>query len=83
MTMSHLFDNFVVRDLDTGKIVPHLATSWKRIDDTTWEFKLRDAVVFHNGETFTAQTLKFNHDRILNPDTNLPQRGNHQEIKSV
>ncbi len=83
ITMYHLFDNLVVRNLDTGKIIPHLATSWKTIDDTTWEFKLRDDVVFHNGEKFTAQTVKFNYDRILNPDNNLPQRGNHKEIKSV
>lgn len=83
ITMYHLFDNLVVRHLDTGEIIPHLATSWKIIDDTTWEFKLRDDVVFHNGEKFTAQTVKFNYDRILNPDNNLPQRGNHKEIKSV
>ncbi len=83
ITMYHLFDNLVVRNLDTGKIVPHLATSWKAVDDTTWEFKLRDDVVFHNGEKFTAQTVKFNYDRILNPDNKLPQRSNHKEIKSV
>lgn len=83
ITMYHLFDNLVVRNLDTGKIIPHLATSWKIIDDTTWEFKLRDDVVFHNGEKFTAQTVKFNYDRILSTENNLPQRGNHKEIKSV
>jgi peptide/nickel transport system substrate-binding protein len=83
ITMYHLFDNLVVRNLDTGKIVPNLATSWKIIDDTTWEFKLRDDVVFHNGDKFTAHTVKFNYDRILNPDNKLPQRGNHKEIKSV
>ncbi len=83
ITMYHLFDNLVVRNLDTGKIIPHLATSWKVIDDTTWEFKLRDDVVFHNGEKFTAQTVKFNYERILSTENNLPQRGNHKEIKSV
>ena len=83
ITMYHLFDNLVVRDLDTGEIAPHLATSWKIVDDTTWEFKLRDDVVFHNGEKFTAQTVKFNYDRILNPDNNLPQRGNHKEIQRI
>jgi peptide/nickel transport system substrate-binding protein len=83
ITMYHLFDNLVVRDLDTGKIIPHLATSWKIIDDTTWEFKLRHDVVFHNGEKFTAHTVKFNYDRVLDPANKLPQRGNHKEIKSV
>ena len=83
ITMYHLFDNLVVRNLDTGKIIPNLATSWKLVNDTTWEFTLRDDVTFHNGEKFTAHTVKFNYDRILDPDNKLPQRGNHKEIKSV
>lgn len=83
ITMYHLFDNLVVRDLDTGKIIPNLATSWKLVNDTTWEFTLRDDVTFHNGEKFTAHTVKFNYDRILDPDNKLPQRGNHKEIKRV
>src|SRR5918992_4472730 len=37
---------------------PMLATSWKQIDDTTWEFKLRDGVVFHEGQDFTAADVK-------------------------
>lgn len=83
ITMYHLFDNLVVRNLETKQIVPHLATSWKVIDEVTWDFTLRKDVTFHNGEPFTAHTVKFNYDRILNPDNNLPQRGNHKEIKSV
>jgi peptide/nickel transport system substrate-binding protein len=45
----HLFDNLLYRDPETMKIVPHLVTSWKTIDDLTWEFKLRKDVKFHNG----------------------------------
>ncbi len=37
----HLYDNLVYRDQKTLKIGPHLAESWKLIDDNTWEFKLR------------------------------------------
>ena len=36
--MGHqVFDHLAVRDLKTRKVVPHLALSWKNIDDTTWE----------------------------------------------
>ena len=44
----HLYDNLVYRDQKTLKIGPHLAESWKIIDDNTWEFKLRKGVKFEN-----------------------------------
>src|SRR5262249_19559839 len=42
----------------SGQPVPMLATSWKLIDDQTWEFKLRDGVKFHDGTPFTAKDVK-------------------------
>src|SRR5215831_7254964 len=83
ITFYHMFDNLVVRDLKTMQIVPHLATSWKTIDERTWEFTLRQDVMFHNGDKFTAHTVKFNYDRCLNPEQKCPQRGNHAKIKEV
>jgi peptide/nickel transport system substrate-binding protein len=37
--------------------VPGLATEWKRISDTTVEFKLRPGVKFHNGAEMTAEDI--------------------------
>jgi peptide/nickel transport system substrate-binding protein len=37
---------------------PMLATSWERIDDTTWEFQLREGVRFHEGQDFTGEDVK-------------------------
>jgi peptide/nickel transport system substrate-binding protein len=37
---------------------PMLATSWEQIDDTTWEFELRDGVKFHEGQDFTSADVK-------------------------
>lgn len=45
-------------------LTPNLATSWEQIDDTTWEFKLREGVKFHNGEEMTADIVKFSLDNI-------------------
>jgi peptide/nickel transport system substrate-binding protein len=44
---------------------PMLATSWKRVNDTTFQFKLREGVKFHNGEPFDAEAVKFSIDRLL------------------
>ena len=37
----NVFDHLAARDLKTGKVGPSLAVSWKSLDDTTWEVKLR------------------------------------------
>jgi peptide/nickel transport system substrate-binding protein len=61
-----VFDALTVFD-DNLKLQPGLATSWRLVNDTTWEFKLREGVKFHNGEDFDAQALKFTWDRVLDP----------------
>jgi peptide/nickel transport system substrate-binding protein len=59
-----IFDKLIGRDPKTLAAVPALATSWRALDPTTWEFKLRNDVKFHNGEAFNADVVKFNFDRI-------------------
>ena len=79
----HVFDHLAVRDLKTRRVVPHLATSWKALDDTTWEVKLRPGVKFHDGTPFTAKDVKATFDRVLDPTKKMTARGNHAKIKSV
>ena len=45
----NLFDNLTSRHPD-GKLYPGLATEWKLEGQTTWRFKLRQGVKFHNGD---------------------------------
>ncbi len=48
-----IFDKLIVNDAKQNQR-PGLAESWRTIDDTTWEFKLRRGVKFHDGTDFTA-----------------------------
>src|SRR5262249_2427021 len=79
----HVFDHLAARDLKSGKVVPSLAVSWKNLDDTTWEVKLRQNVKFHDGTRFTARDVKATFDRVLDPAKKMIARGNHAKIKSV
>ena len=78
-----VFDHLAVRDLKTRKVGPNLALSWKNIDDTTWEVKLRQGVKFHDGTPFTSKDVKATFDRVLDPAKKMIARGNHAKIKSV
>src|SRR6478672_1658907 len=64
-TLKHVFDTLVWSG-DGLEIEPRLAESWKAIDPTTWEFKLRPNVKFHDGSDFTAEDVKFSIERIPN-----------------
>ena len=79
----NVFDHLAARDLKSGKVGPSLAVSWKSLDDTTWEVKLRKGVKFHDGTPFGAKDVKATFDRVLNPENKLTARGNHAKIKSV
>jgi peptide/nickel transport system substrate-binding protein len=61
--LRNVFDSLVRVD-EKLQVIPGLATSWRTVDDLTWEFKLRQGVKFHDGRPFTAADVKFSVDRI-------------------
>src|SRR4029077_11790125 len=63
----NLFDNLVSRHPD-GKLYPGLATEWKLTQQTTWTFKLRSGVKFHNGDPLTSADVKFSIERTYDPN---------------
>ncbi len=62
---SHVFERLVHFD-SKMKPIPGLATSWKTIDEKTWEFKLRPGVKWHDGSPFTADDVLFSMERAPN-----------------
>lgn len=67
--LTSVYDTLVYQDLD-GSLVPGLAQRWEvSPDGLTYTFYLRRDVVFHDGTPFDAQAVKFNLDRIGNPET--------------
>ena len=75
-----IFDTLIRRDFlkpDTdggAKLIPGLATSWKRINPTTLELDLRKGVKFHNGTEFTADDVlfTFSEERLRGKKAALP-----------
>jgi peptide/nickel transport system substrate-binding protein len=81
----NVFDHLVKRTVKDGQLAhePALATSWTNVNPTTWEFKLRRGVKFHNGEDFNAEAVKFSIERVLNPDQKARWRWAFVDIERV
>lgn len=62
----NLFDNLLSRHPD-GKLYPGLATEWKLVSPTLWQFRVRPGVTFHNGDALTSADVKFSIDRSYDP----------------
>jgi len=52
----HVFDALTHVD-ENARLIPGLAESWRTVDPTTWEFKLRGGVKFHDGSPLTAEDV--------------------------
>jgi peptide/nickel transport system substrate-binding protein len=59
---SLVYEFLIVRDKKLG-LVPALAESWTQVSPTTWRFKLRAGVKFHDGTPFTAEDVVFSYER--------------------
>ncbi|MCV0403722.1 MAG: ABC transporter substrate-binding protein [Chloroflexi bacterium] len=65
-TASELLYNGLVGLDDALNPVPELAESWEISDDgRTYTFTLRDDVVWHDGEAFTSEDVKFSFEEVL------------------
>lgn len=62
--VTQIYEGLVNRD-QNFKLEPSLAVSWQAIEPTTWRFKLRPDVKFHDGTSFTADDAAFSIERAL------------------
>lgn len=69
LQMSHMVFDPLVRYTQKLDFEPRLASSWERVDDKTFRFKLREGVKFHSGNMMTADDVVWTFDRLkASPD---------------
>src|SRR5919198_2478736 len=84
-TVANMVD-YVVETLVTidreGQVQPLLAESWAMSSDgLQYIFKLRKGLTFHDGTPFDAAAVKWNLDRLLDPNVRVPVRTPYTPIE--
>ena len=77
-----IFDRLVMPD-DKQILKPGLAVSWKAVNDTTWEFKLRQGVKWHDGSPFTADDVVFTFERAPDVPNSPSSFGTYLKGKTI
>ena len=78
----NMYDTLLFRDKDL-KIIPWVAESWRVVNATTWEFKIRKGLKFHNGEDLDADAVKFSLERLINPELKMRQGPNFSLVDKI
>ncbi|MEM6847952.1 MAG: ABC transporter substrate-binding protein [Pseudomonadota bacterium] len=71
--LGNVYEGLTKRDGNL-QIIPGLAESWEVVNDTTWRFKLRQGVKFHNGNDLTADDVVFSANRVRSEGSDLTTR---------
>jgi peptide/nickel transport system substrate-binding protein len=76
----NVYEPLVGRDRNLA-LVPVLATSWRQVTPTLWQFQLRRDVKFHDGSPFTADDAVFSFARAAGEGSDVKTFVN--EVKEV
>lgn len=81
--IEYMAETLIVTDKD-GNIEPNLATEWEVSDDNLeYTLKIREGVTFHDGTPLNAEAVKWNLDRVLDPDVPVAIRSPFVSIEEV
>lgn len=79
---NHVYESLVSTDANL-RPRPGLALSWRLVNPTTWEFKLRPGVKFQNGAALTADDVKFSIERAMHLSGPRTYRSYLRDVESI
>lgn len=63
--------------------VPDLVQEWEAPNPSTYIFKLRKGVKFHNGRELVAEDVKYSFDRIMDPKIGSPYTNYFENVAKI
>lgn len=78
-----IFNGLTAHDGDNN-VIPSLAKSWEFDEETcSYTFKLEENVKWHDGESFSAEDVKFTIEAIMNPENGSENAPNYEDVEEI
>ena len=78
-----LFNGLTAHNGD-NEVVPDLAKSWEFDEKAcTYTFYLEEGVVWHDGEAFTAEDVKFTIEAIMDPENGSENAADYEDVEAI
>jgi ABC-type transport system substrate-binding protein len=77
-----IYDTLLTYDQD-GKLIPGLASAWRAVDASTYQFTLRQGVTWHSGDPFTSDDVLFTFQRITDPAVGAYNAGRFKSVSKI
>lgn len=78
-----VYQGLVSYNEHSGKYINTLAKAWRRLDDKTLEFDIKEGVKFHNGETMTSDDFKATYEWAADEKTRIRFKENFNWLDHV
>jgi len=80
--VSHIYSPLILMGPNID-LQPALAESWTAIEPTVWQFVLREGITFPSGEAVTSDVIKWNFERLRNPETKASWAPRYAPIERI
>ena len=83
MTIMSLVQSPLLNISPAGKLEPGVATSWKAVDPTTYEYTIGDSFTFSDGDKVIAEDVAYSLNLQLDPKAASQEAGLFGDVDSV
>ncbi len=81
--INELLYSRLFRKNEAGEPVEDIVEEWEQPDPTTYRFRIRKGVRFHDGRPLDALDVRYTFQSLMDPALGSPQRSSYQMIDSM
>ncbi len=81
--INELLYSRLFRKNDAGEPVEDIVEEWEQTDPTTYRFRIRAGIRFHDGRPLDAHDVRYTFRSMMDPALGSPLRSSYQMIESI